>query len=148
MDGTVLTSFRSIARGMWCARESWSWKHEKNSLKGHNNLTKLNAKTKSICVSSFNDISSYGFGRTLAYQRGALQRFYKFSNKFSEHLNNKERRSYHSNHISDINYLDKHFFLMIFIHKHQVDKRGIKYMQANHRNHVEQVQHIDSWVWF
>ena len=44
MDGTMLTSHRSIARGMWCAHESWSWKHEKNSLKGHNNLTKLNAK--------------------------------------------------------------------------------------------------------
>ena len=70
--------------------------------------------------------------------------FSKFSNKFPKHLNNKERRSYHSNHISDINYLDKHVFLMIFIHKHQVDKRGIKYMQANHRKHVEQEKHTDS----
>ena len=53
MDGTMLTSHRSIARGMWCARESWSWKHENNSLKGHNNLTKLNAKSSNICVYGF-----------------------------------------------------------------------------------------------
>src|SRR6185437_8957428 len=74
----------------------------------------------------------------LAYQRGALQRFYKFSNKFPKHLNNKERRSYHSNHISNINYLDKHGFLRIFVHKHQSDKYGIKHVQPNHRKHVEQ----------
>ena len=49
----------------------------------------------------------------LAYQRGALQRFYKFSNKFPEHLNNKERRSYYLKHISNINYFDKHVFLKI-----------------------------------
>jgi len=101
-------------------------------------LTKLNAKTSSICVCGFQEVSSYGFGRTLAYQRGALQRFYKFSNKFPKHLNNKERRSYHPNHISNINYLDKHGFLRIFVHKHQGDKHGIKHMQANHRKHVEQ----------
>ena len=70
--------------------------------------------------------------------------FYKFSNKFPKHLNNKERRSYHSNHISNINYLDKHVFLKIFIHKQQGGKHGIEHMQANHRKHVEQVQHIDS----
>src|SRR6185437_4793027 len=81
----------------------------------------------------------------LAYQRGALQRFYKFSNKFPKHLNNKERRSYHSNHISNVNYLDKHGFLRIFVHKHQVDKHGIKHMQANHRKHVE---HADTLIHF
>ena len=27
---------------------------------------------------------------------------------------------------------------MIFVHKHQGDKHGIKHMQANHRKHVEQ----------
>ena len=70
--------------------------------------------------------------------------FYKFSNKQPKHLNNKERRSYHPNHISNINYLDKHGFLRNFVHKHQDDKHGIKPMQANHRRHVEQVQHIDS----
>ena len=64
--------------------------------------------------------------------------FSKFSNKFPKHLNNKERRSYHSNHISNINYLDKHGFLRIFFHKHQGDKYGIKHMQANRRKHVEQ----------
>src|SRR6185312_1906879 len=117
----------------------------KISLEGHNNLTKLNAKTSSICVYGLQEVSSYDFGRTLAYQRGALQRFYKFSNKFAKHLNNKERRSYHSNHISDVNYLDKHVFLRIFVHKHQGDKQGIKYMQANHRKHVEQMEHIDSF---
>jgi hypothetical protein len=104
-------------------------------------LTKLNAKTSSICVYGLQEVSSYDFGRTLAYQRGALQRF---SNKFAKHLNNKERRSYHSNHISDVNYLDKHVFLRIFVHKHQGDKHGIKHMQANHRKLAEQVQHIDS----
>ena len=48
----------------------------KISLKGHNNLTKLNAKTSSICVYGFQEVSSYGFGRTLAYQRGASQRVF------------------------------------------------------------------------
>ena len=82
----------------------------------------------------------------LAYQRGALQRvFQNFSNKVPKHLNNKERRSYHSNHISNVNYLDKHIFLRIFVHKHQGDKQGIKHMQANHRKHVEQVEHTDSF---
>ena len=70
--------------------------------------------------------------------------FTNFQNKIPEHLNNKERRSYHSNHISNVNYLDKHAFLRIFVHKHQDDKHGIEHMQANHRKHVEQVQHIDS----
>ena len=51
--------------------------------------------------------------------------FSKFSNKFPKHLNNKERRSYHPNHISNINYLDKHVFLKNFIHKQQGDKHGI-----------------------
>ena len=49
-----------------------------------------------------------------------------------------------SNHISNINYLDKHGFLNILVHKHQGDKNGIKHMQANHRKHVEQEQHTDS----
>ena len=64
--------------------------------------------------------------------------FSKFSNKCPKHLNKKERRSYHSNHISNVNYLDKHGFLRIFVHKHQGDKYGIKHVQANHRKHVEQ----------
>ena len=81
----------------------------------------------------------------LAYQRGALQRYYKFSNKSPKHINNKERRLYHSNHISNVNYLDEHVFLKIFVHKHQGDKHGIKHMQANHRRHVEQVELIDSF---
>ena len=74
--------------------------------------------------------------------------FSKIWNKVPKHLNNKERRSYHPNHTSNINYLDKHGFLRIFVHKHQDDKHGIKHMQANHRRHVEQEQHTDSWVWF
>jgi len=116
----------------------------KISLEGHNNLTKLNAKASSICVYGFHDTTSYDFGRTLAYQRGACKGFSKFSNKFPKHLNKKERRSYHPNHISNINYLDEHVFLNSSIHKHQDDKQEIKHMRANHRNHVEQVQHIDS----
>ena len=47
------------------------------SLEGHNNLTKLNAKTSSICVNGFQDVSSFGFDRTLAYQRGALQKVFQ-----------------------------------------------------------------------
>ena len=74
----------------------------------------------------------------MAYQRGALQGFYKFSNKFPKYLNNKERRSYRPNHISNVNYLDKNDYLRIFVHKHQGDKHGIKHMQANYRKHVEQ----------
>ena len=70
--------------------------------------------------------------------------FYKFSNKQPKHLNNKERRSYHPNHISNINYLDEHAFLNILVHKHQGDNNGIKHMQDNHRKHVEQEQHTDS----
>ena len=107
-------------------------------------MTKLNAKTSSICVYGFQDTSSYGFGRTLAYQRGACKGFSKFSNKVPKHFNKKEQRSYHPNHISNVNYLDKHGFLRIFVHKHQDDKHGIKHMQANHRKHVEQAQHTDS----
>jgi len=111
----------------------------KISLEGHNNLTKLNAKASSICVYGFHDTTSYDFGRTLAYQRGACKEFSKFSNKVPKHLNKKEQRPYHPNHISNINYLDKHIFFNIFIHKHQDNKHGIKHMQANHRKHVEQV---------
>ena len=33
-----------------------------------------------------------------------------------------------SNHITNINYLDEHAFLKIFVHKHQDDKYGIKCM--------------------
>ena len=64
--------------------------------------------------------------------------FSRILNKFPKHLNNKERRSYHSNHILNVNYLDEHAFLRIFVHKHQGDKHGIKHMQANYRKHVEQ----------
>jgi len=52
--------------------------------------------------------------------------FSKFSKNIPKHLNNKERRSYHPNHISNINYLDEHVFLNSSIHKHQDDKQGIK----------------------
>ena len=65
--------------------------------------------------------------------------FSKFSNKVPKHFNKKEQRSYHPNHISNINYLDKNGFLRIFVHKQQGDKHGIKHMQANYRKHVEQV---------
>ena len=61
--------------------------------------------------------------------------FSKFSNKVPKHLNKKKRRSYHPNH----------GFLRIFVHKHQDDKHGIKHMQANHRKHVEKVEHTNSF---
>jgi hypothetical protein len=69
--------------------------------------------------------------------------FFKFSNKVPKHLNSRSEN--HTNHISNINYLDEHAFLNIFIHKNQDDKYGIKHMQANHRRHVEQVEHADSF---
>jgi hypothetical protein len=52
MNGQYNANFqcRSITRGKWSAHGSWSWKHEKNSHKSHNNLTKLNAMTSSIWV--------------------------------------------------------------------------------------------------
>ena len=55
-----------------------------NLTMGRNNLTKLNEKTSCICGKAFQENSSYGFGRTLANQRGALQVF--FSNKFAQVL--------------------------------------------------------------
>ena len=70
--------------------------------------------------------------------------FSKFSKKIPKQLNNKEQRSYHPNHISNVNYLDEHAFLNILVHKHQGDNNGIKHMQDNHRKHVEQEQHTDS----
>ena len=45
----------------------------KISLKGHNNLTKLNAKKAAYVYMVF----TYGFGRTLAHQRGASQRVFQ-----------------------------------------------------------------------
>ena len=70
--------------------------HEKNSLKGHNNLTKLNA-------------------RQVAYVYKVFM--------INHHMT----------------------FLRIIVHKHQGEKQGIKHMQANHRKHVEQVEHTDSF---
>ena len=53
-----------------------------NLTMGRNNLTKLNEKASCICGKAFQENSSYGFGRTLANQRGALHVF--FSNKFAQ----------------------------------------------------------------
>ena len=44
---------------------------------GRNNLTKLNEKASCICGKAFPENLSYGFGRTLANQRGALHFFFK-----------------------------------------------------------------------
>ena len=55
-----------------------------NLTMGRNNLTKLNEKASCICGKAFLENLSYGFGRTLANQRGALQVF--FSNKFAQVL--------------------------------------------------------------
>ena len=49
---------------------------KKNPLKDHNNLIKLNAKTSSICVNGFHDISSYGFGRTRHIKVELCKRFF------------------------------------------------------------------------
>ena len=55
-----------------------------NLTMGRNSLTKLNEKESCICGKAFLENSSYGFGRTSANQRGALQVF--FSNKFAQVL--------------------------------------------------------------
>ena len=116
----------------------------KISLKGHNNLTKLNARQASYVYKVFKIKHHMALVGLWHIKEELCKGFTNFQNKFPKHLNNKERRSYNSNHISHINYLDKHGFLRIFVHKHQGDKHGIKHMQANHKKHVEQVQHTDS----
>ena len=116
----------------------------KISLEGHNNLTKLNARQAAYVYMVFKKYHHTALVGLWHIKEELRKGFSKFSNKCPKHLNNKERRSYHSNHISNVNYLDKHAFLKIFVHKHQDDKHGIEHMQANHRKHVEQVQHIDS----
>jgi Ca2+-binding EF-hand superfamily protein len=85
----------------------------------------------------FSTRTSYGFGRTVAYQRGALKRVFRFLNKFPSTQALREK-IISSNHITNSNSLDEHAFLNIFSHKHQDDRHGIKHMQANHRNHAEQ----------
>ena len=46
---------------------------------GRINLTKLNQKTSCICGKAFQENSSYGFGRTLENQIGALQVFFQIN---------------------------------------------------------------------
>ena len=58
-----------------------------NLTMGHNNLAKLNEKASCICGKAFQENSSYGFGRTLANQRGALQVFFQIN--FPKYLNIK-----------------------------------------------------------
>ena len=107
-------------------------------------MTKLNARQAAYVYKVFKLKHHMALVGLWHIKEELCKGFTNFQNKIPEHLNNKERRSYHSNHISNVNYLDKHAFLRIFVHKHQDDKHGIKQIQANHRRHVEQVQHIDS----
>ena len=148
VDGKMLTSQRSIARG-YGVHVNFDYESMKRIL----------SRVTTIWQSSMQKQVAYVHVVFKKYHHMALvelwhikeelcKGFTNFENKFPKHLNNKERRSYNSNHISNVNYLDKHAFLMIFVHKHQGDKHGIKHMQANHRRHVEQEQHTDSWVWF
>jgi hypothetical protein len=60
-----------------------------NSLKRHNNLTKLNAKTSSICEKGFHDISSYGLLGLGHIKEELCKGFSKILNKFPKHLNSK-----------------------------------------------------------
>jgi len=108
-------------------------------------LTKLNARQAAYVYKVFKLKHHMALVGLWHIKEELCKGFTNFQNKIPEHLNNKERRSYHSNHISNVNYLDKHVFLRIFVHKHQGDKHGIKHMQANHRKHVEHVEHIDSF---
>jgi hypothetical protein len=49
-----------------------------------------------------------------------------------------------SYHISSINHLDEHIFLMIFDHKQQIYAIGIKNMQANQLKICKAKEHQDS----
>jgi hypothetical protein len=60
----------------------------------------------------FSTGTSYGFGRTVRYQRGALQRMqrvFMFVNKFPS-TQTFRVKIISLNHISNINYLDEHEF--------------------------------------
>ena len=127
MDDTILISHKSIARGYIMCTWILITKAWKELSEGSQQFDKAQCKTSSICVYGFQDNSSYGFVRTLAYQRGVLQRVFQIFKKISQALKHQEWRSCYSNHISNINYLDKHGFLRIFVHKHQGDKHGIKH---------------------
>ena len=50
-----------------------------NLMMSCNNLTKLNKKASCKCGKAFQENSSYGFVRTSANQRGALQVFFQIN---------------------------------------------------------------------
>jgi hypothetical protein len=65
MGGIFLRNFWCRSRHVWVeCTWSWSWEYEKFLTKVTNNLTKLNAKSSSICI-RFSMRSTYGFGRNL-----------------------------------------------------------------------------------
>ena len=72
-----------------------------NLTMGRNNLTKLNEKTSCISRKAFQENSSYGFSRTLANQRGALQVFFQIN--FPKYLNIKSEdhviKPYHTHQL-------------------------------------------------
>ena len=103
-------------------------------------MTKLNAQKKQaayvyMVFKNYHHMALVGLWHI---KEELCKAFSRILNKVPKHLNNKERRSYLSNHISNVNYLDEHAFLRIFVHKHQGDKHGIKHMQANYRKYEEQ----------
>ena len=54
-------------------RESWSWVHDENLNKGHNNFRKLNVNTNSIWLRfCYHGFLSYGFGRNCNHLRSML----------------------------------------------------------------------------
>jgi hypothetical protein len=63
----------------------------------------------------------------LAYQRGALQRVFRFFKKKFPRTQTFREKIVLSNHITNINYLDEHAFLNIFVHKYKNGKYGIKH---------------------
>ena len=85
----------------------------KISLEGHNNLTKLNARQAAYVYKVFKINHHMALVGLWHIKEELRKGFLKFSNKVPKHLNKKERRSYHPNHISNINYLDEHVFLNI-----------------------------------
>ena len=61
--------------------------------------------------------------------------FMFFLINFPKHLALREKIG-SSNYIININYLDEHAVLRIYVHKNHDDKHGIELMRANHRKYV------------
>ena len=71
-----------IVELLFCRMSGWynanfSKKHDKNFSRGSQQFDKAQCKTSNIFVYGFQDKSSYGFVRTLAYLRGVVQKVFQ-----------------------------------------------------------------------